>query len=597
MNIASIRQLKKVESPTRARLAGMYPLLSVLLSMPGSARQQQAGFEPPDIEAVLRQLQAEIPWPEALTPPPLHADPNINFDRGPCKSPAALADERTDAWSHFYVLRDVCVSGRTRCGTQPSNGFGDEDTVFNPLSVFERWLDFYQRSCPDKPKDARQEAFGLAFVVQHVDTFFPFNIGHQADSLLSLYSDMLLRPHVEQRLAKASTVLMPQFANSSGLQTDWPWLVDMLKIVLPNTTDGSERQLRACDELANKPPICFDELVIHRQVGPWINTGGRGSRELDYQNERQRRVDQPQVVVPDVHRTYFPSLDFAQSFHKRAAEVLQLETCPGFGNWLTLTLVVRRDARGYANWDEIINKTAALVEAHKPWKLNVWEANSEPESLAKQAARLACTDLLVSVHGAQSTNMIFMPPTSGMIYAARCGCTQTSGFMKAMADQIGLRWWDELEDCEQWQDGTCVSINEVGNSSNYTADFDNNWEKPISRALNYMRVSASSRRPAWEGEDPKILVADPKAVAAVREQRVAAGLRGDGASERLGTPAEGLSARAVAAVPSCVSLDASSATDDWCTQTCFATFCPTNLCKCAGSWLSRVEPVASSRSR
>ena len=575
----------------------MHPLLSVLLSVPGGARQQQAGFEPPDIEAVLRQLQSEIPpEPEVLTPPPLRPDPNINFDRGPCKSPAALADERTDAWSHFYVVRDVCVSGRTRCGTQPSNGFGDNDAVFNPLSVFERWLDFYERSCPELPKDARQEAFGLAFVVQHVDTFFPFNIGHQADSLLSLYSDMQLRPHVEQRLAKASTVLMPQFANSSGLQTEWPWLVDMLKIVLPNKPDGSERQLRACDELANRPPICFDELVIHRQVGPWINTGGRANRELDYQDARQRRVDQPQAVVPEVHRTYFPSIDFARSFHTRAAEVLQLETCPGLGHWLTLTLVVRRDARGYANWEEIINKTAAVVEAHKPWTLNVWEANSEPESLAKQAARLACTDLLVSVHGAQATNMIFMPPTSGMIYAARCGCTQTSGFMKAMADQIGLRWWDELEDCEPWQDGTCVSINEVGNSSNYTADFDSNWEKPISRALNYMRVSASSRRPAWDGEQPKILDSDPKAVAAVREQRIAAGMRGDG-----GPPAEGLSARAVARsaapVPSCVSLDASSATDEWCSQTCLTSVCPTSLCKCAGSWLSRVEPVASRRSR
>ena len=228
----------------------------------------------------------------------------------------------------------------------------------------------------------------------------------------------------------------------------------------------------------------------------------------------------------------------------------------------------------------------------------MWEANSEPESLAKQAARLACTDLLVSVHGAQATNMIFMPPTSGMIYAARCGCTQTSGFMKAMADQIGLRWWDELEDCEPWQDGTCVSINEVGNSSNYTADFDSNWEKPISRALNYMRVSASSRRPAWEGEQPKILESDPKAVAAVREQRIAAGMRGDG-----GPPAEGLSARAVApsaapvGVPSCVSLDASSATDEWCSQTCLTSVCPTSLCNCAGSWLSRVEPVASRRRR
>ena len=47
----------------------MHPLLSVLLSVLGSARQQQAGFEPPDIEAVLRQLQADIlPEPGAGAP-------------------------------------------------------------------------------------------------------------------------------------------------------------------------------------------------------------------------------------------------------------------------------------------------------------------------------------------------------------------------------------------------------------------------------------------------------------------------------------------------------------------------------------------------
>ena len=294
---------------------------------------------------------------------------------------------------------------------------------------------------------------------------------------------------------------------------------------------------------------------------------------------------------------YFPNTSFVQSFHKRAAEVLQLKTCPGLGKWLTLTLVVRRDARGYTNWDEIIKKTDAVVERHKPWRFKIWEAGSEPESLAKQAARLACTDLLVSVHGAQSTNMIFMPPTAGIIYAARCGCSQSSGFMKPMADQLSLRWWDELEDCAPWQTGKCVSINEVGETSNYTADFEANWEEPIARALNYMRVSAASRRPNWLDEDPEIVLADPKAVAAVREARVTAGLPADGASEQLGTPAEGLSARAVTAVPSCVSLDASSATDDWCSQTCSTSVCPTAVCKCAGSWLSRVEPVSKSRRR
>ena len=573
----------------------MFSLLPPLFAPLASPRPLRTTWEPPDsAEEMLHQLELKLaphddgmPPQTALMPQP-RDDANVQLDRGPCKSPEAIADERTDAWSRFYVVRDVCIKGRQRCGSQPRNGFEREEQAFNPLSVLEKWADIYELSCPGKPSDARREAKGLAFVVQHVDTFFPFNIAHQADSLLSLYSDMTSSSHMTERLANASSVLLPQFLSDESLHA-WPWLVDMLKVVLPNATTG-ERVMRTCEDLAARPPICFDELIVHRQMGPWVNKDGGDRRKLHKINPELLPSPSPGPFddvrddAAEVSRMYFPSESTAKSFRQRAKEVLQLPTCPDVGKSLTLTLVVRRDARGYKNWDEIINQTAELVAQHKPWTFSYWEPKSE--SLATQAARFACTDLLVSVHGAHAMNMIFMPPTAGVIYAARCGCSQTSGYMKQLAAQTGLRWWDELEDCAPSDTRTCVTISEVGESSNHTADFEKNWQEPIAQALNYMRVSAASRRAVWRAK-PEIILPDPRAVVAAREVREEAGPPASGSATRIGN--EEVSAREVS-VPKCVSLDP-RATDEWCTQTCTTSLCPTELCRCTGSWLSRTEPV------
>ena len=126
----------------------------------------------------------------------------------------------------------------------------------------------------------------------------------------------------------------------------------------------------------------------------------------------------------------------------------------------------------------------------------------------------------------------------------------------------------------------------MGESSNHTADFEKNWQEPIAQALNYMRVSAASRRAVWRAK-PEIILPDPRAVVAAREVREEAGLPAFGSATRIGN--EEVSAREVS-VPKCVSLDP-RATDEWCTQTCTTSLCPTELCRCTGSWLSRTEPV------
>ena len=58
---------------------------------------------------------------------------------------------------------------------------------------------------------------------------------------------------------------------------------------------------------------------------------------------------------------------------------------------------------------------------------------------------------------------------AGVIFTARCGCRQNSGFVRQTAAELGLRWWDVLEDCADGQispvtcaqgcqhSGTCAS--------------------------------------------------------------------------------------------------------------------------------------------
>ena len=394
-------------------------------------------------------------------------------------------------WSRFYTLRDVCVSSRPRwCGTQLDTGFGmtrHGSNNFQPLDATQKLLDIFPRNCTIKvPANARHEATGLAFTVQHFRTFKEDSILNQASSALSLDWDAAYTVGMLPKLAKTSTVLLPQFSTREQLETEAPWLVGMLDVVLPRCVlphlcPGGRPELRACDNLTS--PVCFDELLVHRQVGPWLR---RKSTE------------------GDLDRKFFPEMSDARRFQRRATDVLELPKCPPVYKRLTITLAVRRDALGYSNWDEIVGRITGLVSSREPWFLQVWEPKAE--SLAAQAKRLACTDLLVAGAGAHMTNMIFLPPRAGVIFTARCGCRQNSGFVRQTAAELGLRWWDVLEDCAEGQpspvtcaqgcqhSGTCASSD---GAADVAADFEKNWKNPIGRALDDMRVWNNTRGGLW----------------------------------------------------------------------------------------------------
>ena len=119
-------------------------------------------------------------------------------------------------------------------------------------------------------------------------------------------------------------------------------------------------------------------------MGPWRSSHGK---------QRQEDSD-------GRNRQLFAGTSDVRRFQWRAASTLRLPDCPPPSEKLTITLAVRRDARGYANWDEIIGKTRELVESNPPWSLELWEPKAE--DLHGQAQRLSCTDLLLSVQGARA---------------------------------------------------------------------------------------------------------------------------------------------------------------------------------------------------
>ena len=401
-------------------------------------------------------------------------------------------------WSRFYSVKNVCVAPRAGwlgCGTRLEAGFDDDASGdFDPLNALRQWLDLFESGCGGTPLEGvRKESAGLAFTVQHINAYNEESIQHQGASLLAMFGDAGEDKEMQKRLARVTSVVLPQYASREQLAGEMQWLTGMLGVVLPkcvsNKCKEGQRELHACAELAE--PVCFDELIVHRQVGPWSASHGKAQKEKEAADMRNRQL--------------FASAADVRRFQWRAASTLKLPECPPPSEKLTVTMAVRRDARGYVNWDELIGKTRSLLkrvtpEGETPWTLELWEPKAE--DLHGQAQRLSCTDLLLSVQGAHASNMMFMPPRAGVLFTARCGCKYQSGFMHELASQLGLRWWDALEDCTAGQTnssagGECNTWNEHGKTSTVLSDFEANWEQPLTRALMALRKPNATKGGLW----------------------------------------------------------------------------------------------------
>ena len=385
-------------------------------------------------------------------------------------------------WAELYQASDVCL--RARPGTcdgdyhhLTKDAMFAKDGAFDPFDVLRATVDVVPRCSVRGP--TRNVALGVEFVVQHGTSYKYDNLWHETDSLMPLFSDMR-RKYVESLLPGAHSgqlaVVMTQVASNASLHSDLPWMAGMLKLVLPDAF--ARAPTLSCKELS-ATTTCFDKLLLHRQHGPW---------ELQHPAQ-----------LPEAHLfqyAVFHSPNDARSFRARAKRQLRLPACSSTHK--TLSFVYRTDARGYTNTHAIIKAAEALVKKHRGWRLSAWEP--QVESLAKQAARFACTDLLVTVHGAHASNMIFLPEHAGVVWTAPCGCLEDSGkgkggYMFFLAAQLGLCSWDALQDCPahvaapgtegyaQYRAQHACNIHPHGDDPNMTASFGANWERPLAAAM------------------------------------------------------------------------------------------------------------------
>jgi len=174
-------------------------------------------------------------------------------------------------WSRFYSVKNVCVAPRPdACGTRLEAGFDDDDSGdFDPLNALRQWLDLFESGCGGTPLEGvRKESAGLAFTVQHINAYNEESIQHQAAALLAMFGDAGEDKEMQKKLARVTSVVLPQYASREQLAGEMQWMTGMLGVVLPkcvsNKCKEGQRELHACAELAE--PVCYDELIVHRQV-------------------------------------------------------------------------------------------------------------------------------------------------------------------------------------------------------------------------------------------------------------------------------------------------------------------------------------------
>ncbi|KAG6550235.1 hypothetical protein Mapa_008195 [Marchantia paleacea] len=174
-----------------------------------------------------------------------------------------------------------------------------------------------------------------------------------------------------------------------------------------------------------------------------------------------------------------------------------------------LTLMVRTGARGFVNltdWQKVIGSEC---RSEKGCKLTTMFVSNL--TFCQQVEIMSKTDILVTVHGAQLTNMIFMSPGSRILEMFPRGWEEYAGhgqfIYSHLANWVGLRhegYWRDLNTPEcpaSYGNDTksCFSFYKdqaVGMNQTYIS----NW---VSEVIdNFSHVQTQAMLPVGEREDP-----------------------------------------------------------------------------------------------
>ncbi|KAL6655418.1 hypothetical protein ACP70R_006244 [Stipagrostis hirtigluma subsp. patula] len=171
------------------------------------------------------------------------------------------------------------------------------------------------------------------------------------------------------------------------------------------------------------------------------------------------------------------------------------ETGGGDPSALRVTLLFRSGGRAFK--DEAAVRRVFERECARVAGCTVAAAHSDTMTFCDQVRLLSATDVLISAHGAQMTNLLFMDRNSSIMEFYPMGWRQRAGggqfVYRWMADRAGMRhegsWWDpDGEPCPGSPDIlSCYKNRQIGHNETYFAQ----WAARVFPAAKERKVRAA----------------------------------------------------------------------------------------------------------
>nr|CAB3481054.1 unnamed protein product [Digitaria exilis] len=256
-----------------------------------------------------------------------------------------------------------------------------------------------------------------------------------------------------------------------------PWLAS-----LAEATTGAEMAVETFPDAGDGVPACFEEAVVFRRQMEGLSRE-RLLKAFDFMRCKARAfcgvVDAPGVTTSAA---------------------------------LRVTLLFRTGARAFK--DEAAVARVFEAECARVAECAVVTARANNLTFCEQVRLLSGTDVLVSAHGAQLTNMLFMDRNSSVMEFYPLGWRQRAGggqfVYRWMADRAGMRhegsWWDPHgEPCPGSPDIlSCYKDRRIGIDEAYFAK----WAAKVFAAAKERKMTRWRGSEAFVGEERQREAAD-----------------------------------------------------------------------------------------
>nr|CAB3483063.1 unnamed protein product [Digitaria exilis] len=224
-----------------------------------------------------------------------------------------------------------------------------------------------------------------------------------------------------------------------------PWLAS-----LAEATTGADMAVETFPDAGDGVPACFEEAVVFRRQMEGLSRE-RLLKAFDFMRCKARAFCGVDMDAPGVADTSASALRVtllfrtgARAFKDEAAVARAFEAeCARVAECAVVT--ARANNLTFCEQVRLLTGTDVLVSAHGAQLTNMlfMDRNSSVRLLTG-------TDVLVSAHGAQLTNMLFMDRNSSVMEFYPLGWRQRAGggqfVYRWMADRAGMRhegsWWD-----------------------------------------------------------------------------------------------------------------------------------------------------------